>query len=61
MHIHGFKRDVLIGYLSCVSRLDYLNAIEALKQQCNVVAICLIQKLEQSFLVQNIMIGVIYL
>jgi hypothetical protein len=38
---------VLIGYLSCVSILDYLNAIEAMKQQYNVVAAGFIQKLEQ--------------
>jgi hypothetical protein len=35
--------------------LDWLNVIEVVKQQCNVVAINLIQKLERRFPVQDIM------
>ncbi len=36
------KRDVLIGCLSCVSKLDCLNVVETMKQQCNVVVISFI-------------------
>jgi hypothetical protein len=49
------KRDPLISCLSYVSRLDWLNVVEVVKQQCNVVAISLIQKLERCFLAQDIM------
>jgi hypothetical protein len=49
------KRDPLISCLSYVFRLDWLNVIEVVKQQCNVVAINLIQKLERRFPVQDIM------
>jgi hypothetical protein len=54
------KRDVLIGCLSCVSRLDWLNAIEVVKQHSAII-VGLIQKLARRFLVQDIInaIGVI--
>jgi hypothetical protein len=38
------KRDPLISCLSYVFRLDWLNVVEVVKQQCNVVGISLISK-----------------
>jgi hypothetical protein len=38
---------MLIGSLNYVSKLDWFNVVEAMKQHYNVVAIALIQKLEQ--------------
>jgi hypothetical protein len=32
-------KDVLIGYLSCVYRLDCLNVVEVMKQQCTFVIV----------------------
>jgi hypothetical protein len=54
---------VLIGSLNYVLKLDWLNVVEAMKQHYNVVAIGLIQKLEQQFPTQDLMnaIGVIIL
>jgi hypothetical protein len=40
------KRDPLTNCLSYVFRLDWLNVIEVVKQQCNVATTNLIQKLE---------------
>jgi hypothetical protein len=40
------KRDPLISCLNYVSKLDWLNVVEVVKQQCNVAATSFIQKLE---------------
>ncbi len=45
----------LITRLNYVSRLDWLNAVQALKQECNVATTSLIQELEQHFPTQDIM------
>ncbi len=54
---------MFIGSLNYVSKLDWLNVVEAIKQHYNVIAIGLIQKLEQQFPTQDLMnaIGVIIL
>ncbi len=49
------KRDPLTSYLSYVSKLDWLNVVEAMKQQCGVIATSLIQECERCFRAQNIM------
>jgi hypothetical protein len=55
------KRDVLIGRLSCVFTLDWLNVVEVVKQH-SVMIIGPIQELERRFPAQDIInaIGVIY-
>jgi len=40
------KRDPLTNCLSYVSRLNWLNIVEVVKQQCNVATISLIQELK---------------
>ncbi len=37
------KKDPLKSYVSCVFRLDWLNVVETMKQQCNAIAIGFIQ------------------
>jgi hypothetical protein len=49
------KRDPLTSYLSYVSKLDWLNVVEAMKQQCGVIAIGFIQECERRFRAQDIM------
>jgi hypothetical protein len=48
--------------LSYVSKLDCLNVIEVVKQQCSVITTNFISELERHFQAQDIMnaIGVIY-
>ncbi len=36
------KKDVLTNCLSCDSKFDWVNIIEAMKQQCNVANVGLI-------------------
>jgi hypothetical protein len=43
------KRDPLTNCLSYVFRLSWLNVVEVVKQQCNVVTISLIQELKRHF------------
>jgi len=49
------KRDPLTSNLNYVYRLDWLNVIEAVKQQCSAIATGFIQEHEQCFPTQDIM------